>query len=95
MTPRRAKPYDSVKRLVDVAAAGSVLLLTAPLQLVIAALVRRNLGSPVLFRQRRPGLVQDHRAHETTLLRGSTAAHLRNSQLDGGVELRKWRLPPG
>jgi lipopolysaccharide/colanic/teichoic acid biosynthesis glycosyltransferase len=56
MTPRRLKSYDSVKRLVDVAAAGSVLLLTAPLQLVIAALVRRNLGSPALFRQQRPGL---------------------------------------
>jgi lipopolysaccharide/colanic/teichoic acid biosynthesis glycosyltransferase len=56
MTPRRHKPYDSVKRLVDVVAAGSVLLLTAPLQLVVAALVRRNLGSPVLFRQQRPGL---------------------------------------
>ena len=67
MTPRRPKPYDSVKRLVDVAAASSVLLLTAPLQLVIAALVRRNLGSPALFgssdrgctASRSPGEVSD------------------------------------
>lgn len=47
--------YDPWKRLIDVVAAGLGLVLTAPLQAVIAVLVRRNLGSPVFFRQQRPG----------------------------------------
>jgi lipopolysaccharide/colanic/teichoic acid biosynthesis glycosyltransferase len=47
--------YDRVKRVVDVFVAAAGLLLTAPLQLVLAALVRRDLGRPVLFRQERPG----------------------------------------
>ncbi|HVF10862.1 MAG TPA: sugar transferase [Abditibacteriaceae bacterium] len=44
------------KRSLDVAAAGAGLLLLAPLLAVLAALVRRNLGTPVFFRQQRPGL---------------------------------------
>ena len=47
--------YDPLKRVIDVVVAATGLLLTAPLQLVVALLVRRNLGSPVLFRQQRPG----------------------------------------
>jgi len=47
--------YDPLKRFIDLVAASVGLILTAPLQLVIALLVRRNLGSPVLFRQDRPG----------------------------------------
>jgi lipopolysaccharide/colanic/teichoic acid biosynthesis glycosyltransferase len=51
--PRRA--YDPVKRVIDVVLALVALVLTAPLQLMIALMVRRRLGSPVLFRQERPG----------------------------------------
>lgn len=47
--------YDIVKRGVDVVVGGAVLVLSAPLQAVIALLVRRELGSPVLFHQPRPG----------------------------------------
>ena len=47
--------YDPWKRLIDIGASAVGLLLSAPLQLVIAALVRVRLGSPVLFRQERPG----------------------------------------
>lgn len=47
--------YDRVKRIIDVVVAMTVVLATAPLQGVIAILVRRNLGAPVLFRQTRPG----------------------------------------
>lgn len=47
--------YDPLKRAIDVVVAGTGLVLTAPLQLIVAMLVRRNLGSPVLFRQLRPG----------------------------------------
>jgi lipopolysaccharide/colanic/teichoic acid biosynthesis glycosyltransferase len=45
----------SVRRVVDVVVAATALLALSPLLLVIALLVRRNLGSPVLFRQVRPG----------------------------------------
>lgn len=47
--------YDPAKRVIDVVVGGSILLLSVPLQGLIALLVRRNLGSPVLFRQWRPG----------------------------------------
>jgi sugar transferase EpsL len=44
------------KRLFDLALAISGLILAAPLLAFIAGLVRIRLGSPVLFRQQRPGL---------------------------------------
>lgn len=44
-----------LKRLIDLSAATVALLLFSPLLLVVAFLVRTNLGSPVLFRQLRPG----------------------------------------
>ena len=47
--------YDPVKRAIDVAVGGAALVLSLPLQVALAVLVRRKLGSPVLFRQRRPG----------------------------------------
>lgn len=47
--------YDRVKRVLDVAVAAPALVLTAPLQLVVAAAVRLRLGAPVIFRQERPG----------------------------------------
>jgi lipopolysaccharide/colanic/teichoic acid biosynthesis glycosyltransferase len=49
------KPYDPVKRGIDVVVGSAALVLSAPLQLMLAVLVRRKLGSPVLFRQPRPG----------------------------------------
>ena len=51
----RARSYDPVKRLVDALVGSALLLLSLPVQAVVAVLVRRNLGSPVLFRQPRPG----------------------------------------
>lgn len=53
--PASMKHYDRVKRVLDVALGGVALVLSAPLQAVIAVLVRRKLGSPILFRQERPG----------------------------------------
>ncbi|WP_176554611.1 GNAT family N-acetyltransferase [Georgenia sp. 311] len=47
--------YDRVKRALDLAVGGAALVLSAPVQLAVAALVRVKLGSPVLFRQDRPG----------------------------------------
>jgi lipopolysaccharide/colanic/teichoic acid biosynthesis glycosyltransferase len=43
------------KRAFDLVASLSGLLLAAPLLAVLAILVRRRLGAPVLFRQERPG----------------------------------------
>lgn len=45
-----------MKRVFDFVVAGSLLLLALPVMIVIAVLVRLRLGSPVLFRQKRPGL---------------------------------------
>ncbi|QGY39436.1 sugar transferase [Pseudodesulfovibrio cashew] len=45
-----------MKRLLDIALALLALLLLWPVLLLVALLVRRKLGSPVFFRQTRPGL---------------------------------------
>jgi sugar transferase EpsL len=47
-------PY--IKRLFDVVAAIIALTVFSPIMLVVAVLVRIRLGSPVFFRQTRPGL---------------------------------------
>jgi lipopolysaccharide/colanic/teichoic acid biosynthesis glycosyltransferase len=47
---------DTVKRMVDLAGASVALVVLSPLLLVVAVLVRLRMGSPVLFRQQRPGL---------------------------------------
>ena len=44
------------KRLIDIVAAMLGLILLSPVIVATALVVRRRLGSPVLFRQRRPGL---------------------------------------
>ena len=43
------------KRVMDLALGGLLLILSAPLQVVIALLVACDVGRPVLFRQLRPG----------------------------------------
>jgi sugar transferase EpsL len=45
-----------VKRFIDLLAAAVALLLLSPVMAVVAVLVRRRLGAPVIFRQVRPGL---------------------------------------
>jgi sugar transferase EpsL len=48
-------PYDRLKRAIDVVLVLVGMVLLAPLFAVLAWRVRRELGSPVLFRQLRPG----------------------------------------
>jgi len=48
--------YDRVKRAIDVIGAGVGLVVLSPVLAATAVLVRLRLGSPVLFRQVRPGL---------------------------------------
>lgn len=45
-----------LKRLFDVTAASAALVVLAPVYIITAYKVKQNLGSPVLFRQTRPGL---------------------------------------
>ena len=45
-----------MKRLIDFLAAAIALVLLSPVIVVVAILIKRKLGSPVLFRQQRPGL---------------------------------------
>ncbi|GAA4407778.1 sugar transferase [Fodinibacter luteus] len=55
MSLPEARSYDVAKRGVDVTVSAIGLVLTAPLQLVTAAVVLVAHGRPVLFRQPRPG----------------------------------------
>ncbi len=48
-------PARLVKRLFDLLVSALGLILLSPLLLILALLVRINLGAPVLFRQPRPG----------------------------------------
>lgn len=48
--------YEASKRAIDVVASAAGLAAAAPLMGVVAAAVRLTMGSPVLFRQERPGL---------------------------------------
>jgi lipopolysaccharide/colanic/teichoic acid biosynthesis glycosyltransferase len=48
--------YKKVKRVIDLAISITALLFLLPILLVVALLVRLNMGGPVLFCQLRPGL---------------------------------------
>jgi lipopolysaccharide/colanic/teichoic acid biosynthesis glycosyltransferase len=45
-----------LKRGIDLLLSGVALLVLSPVLIVLAVMVRRKLGSPVLFRQERPGM---------------------------------------
>jgi len=55
---RRQKRLSRTKRCFDATAAALGLLLSLPLLGIIALAVRATLGRPILFRQRRPGLLE-------------------------------------
>ena len=53
----KPKPlYSLTKRVIDVCISASALIVLSPVMAVTAVLVRRKLGSPVIFRHPRPGL---------------------------------------
>lgn len=55
-TKRKIGIYERFfKRVFDILVSGLALLILSPLLFVLAILVRVNLGSPILFRQERPG----------------------------------------
>jgi len=53
---RRRPVGDAVKRAFDIVVSALALVALSPVLAVVAVLVRRRLGSPVLFRQVRPGI---------------------------------------
>lgn len=48
-------PYDGPKRGLDIALSALLLAASAPIQGVVALLIGKKLGRPILFRQERPG----------------------------------------
>jgi lipopolysaccharide/colanic/teichoic acid biosynthesis glycosyltransferase len=83
----RRRAYLGVKRVVDVVVAGAGLAVTAPVMAAVAVAVRRDVGSPVLFRQERPG--RDGRPFE--LVKFRTMRILSDSD---GVDTDADRLTP-
>jgi lipopolysaccharide/colanic/teichoic acid biosynthesis glycosyltransferase len=81
------RSYDSWKRFIDIVLSAIGLAVTAPLQLVIAGLVRINLGSPILFHQNRPG--KEEQIFE--LVKFRTMAHANPSR---GLVTDEQRLTP-
>lgn len=86
MTPPWAA-YLLLKRVVDIVVSGVGLLLGAPIMGAIALAVRRNLGSPVLFRQLRPG----RHGRPFELVKFRTMRSLRDAD---GVDSDAERLTP-
>lgn len=79
--------YDCViKRIIDLLLSGIALLVLSPVYLVLAVLVRRRLGSPVIFSQQRPG--RNGRIFEMYKFRSMTDA--RNA--DGELLSDEYRL---
>ncbi len=52
----KERPMKLGKRAIDLVIAGVLLIVLSPVFLVVAASIRLTMGSPVLFRQVRPGL---------------------------------------
>ena len=71
----RQQAYALLKGLADRGAALVALLVLSPLLAVVALLVRYRLGTPVLFRQQRPG----YRGHPFWLLKFRTMTNARDS----------------
>lgn len=46
---------DCIKRLIDIVLSAIALIVLSPILLVVSVLVRIRLGSPVIFKQKRPG----------------------------------------
>ena len=82
------RPWSAAaKRGFDIAAAGVLFVVTLPVQAGVAVLIRRDMGSPVTFRQQRPG--RDGEVFELVKFRT-----MRVSAPGEGVESDGSRLTP-
>lgn len=68
-----------IKRLLDICISGVALLILSPVLLVLCVLVRTKLGSPILFRQERPG--KDEKIFTLCKFRTMTDARDENGEL--------------
>lgn len=46
---------NHIKRIMDITLSGSALIVLSPVMGIIALLVKKKLGSPIIFKQKRPG----------------------------------------
>lgn len=59
MNRKRGFYEKYVKRFIDIVLSGFALVVLSPVLLLVALLVRIKLGSPVIFKQKRPGLNEE------------------------------------
>ena len=77
MTKRLYRDY--IKRFLDIVLSAGAIIVLSPVMAVTAVLVRVKLGSPVLFKQKRPG--KDERIFEMYKFRSMTDARDENGEL--------------
>ena len=77
MTNRLYRDY--IKRFLDIVLSAGAIIVLSPVMAVTAVLVRVKLGSPVLFKQKRPG--KDERIFEMYKFRSMTDARDENGEL--------------
>jgi len=88
----------TAKRLFDVVGASLALVVLSPIVVAVAAIVRRRIGSPILFRQVRPG--RNSEPFEIIKFRTMTDERAADGELlpdeermvDAGRRLRRWSL---
>ena len=77
MTTRLYRNY--IKRFLDIVLSAGAIVVLSPVMAVTAVLVRVKLGSPVIFKQRRPG--KDEKIFEMYKFRSMTNARDENGEL--------------
>lgn len=77
MTNRLYRDY--IKRFLDIVLSAGAIVVLSPVMAVTAVLVRVKLGSPVIFKQRRPG--KDEKIFEMYKFRSMTDARDENGEL--------------
>ena len=77
MTNRLYRDY--IKRFLDIVLSVGAIVVLSPVMAVTAVLVRVKLGSPVIFKQKRPG--KDERIFEMYKFRSMTDARDKNGEL--------------
>ncbi|MBS5118704.1 MAG: sugar transferase [Clostridium sp.] len=70
---------DYIKRFLDIVLSAGAIVVLSPVMAVTAVLVRIKLGSPVIFKQKRPG--KDERIFEMYKFRSMTDARDENGEL--------------
>ncbi len=56
--------YKYIKRALDFCAALGAIIVLSPILLIVALLVKTKLGSPILFKQERPGMIDSKTGEE-------------------------------